>query len=546
MSMSEIKELRMSGRLDEALEMAKANLERDNGAKSHRDLFWVLYDMCKRCLANGQNQEAAELIEQMKDTLSGMDEGQDSVAVKKLEFLENQLSPLNIAIKQADQDSKDEHKVEQAYNAIKDVIKSDVANLDGYQQTTAGWILYRYAKHALEKRDSYHVKEALSHYFKLEVERPSLLHTCILMVAVDLEGEFKKDFKFTAFFEMWGFDQFRDEDWERFVTDAGMKLPSIAEKAIGRYSKELIDDHIGAVPDGFVQLVESARLRFPKDGKIELNYARVLAARGETDQALDVYRNVVQMIPQSYVWQEMSALIIDREIKQAILCKVITMQRDEQFLGDTRLQLAQYLIEDGNLAAAKFELDTYHRAKQEMRWPLKPLYHALDCRIPVGTAASTDNHDLYAGKLERLMSFMYPDAPVTVMFYNGTTFINKKGRKMAKLVAPDGTSMSIASGRLPHHPTRQPHYFYMVKYINGERGMQPLEIKPLESREGMKSYQVIEGDVDIRTKNDGSRFGFVDRCYVHSSLLGTLTNGQHVQVVAVKDAEGRFRAIAVL
>lgn len=546
MSYREVNDLRKSGKLDEALEMANADLEKDNSAWSYRAVFWVLHDMCKQCLANDQKDQATELVEKMKEILPNMDVGQESVAEKQVNFLEQQLSPFTAIIKQADQDSRDSHTVVRAFNNVKDIVCNDEIGLDDFQQRTAGWILYRYAKHQLEKKATYNVKLALSLYLKLKVEKPSPLHSSILRMAVELETEFRNDFKFTTFLEMWGFENFSEEDWEQFTTDDGRKLPCLVEKAIGRYCKELVDDHINLVPDKFVQLIEKARNKFPRDGKLELNYARLLAAQGDIADAVTAYRKVTERLPQPYIWQELADIIEDREIKQAILCKVITMQRDEQFLGDTRLKLAGQLIEEGNYAAAKRELETYHKARQDRGWAVRDPYYELAGKIPAGTQAPANNQSLYDNKLERLVSFMYPDAPTAVMFYNGKTFNNKNGKKRAKLIAPDGTSIILPPGRLPRHPSRQPYYFYTVKYINGERGLEALEIKPIDTQEGVQRFRVITGDVRIKTKADGKRFGFVEDCYIHQSMLGNVAEGQHLQVLAIKDKDGRFSAIALL
>lgn len=545
MSFKEVTQLRKNGQLDEALEMANADLENDTSAWSYSALFWVLHDMCKKCLNEDQEDQAKELVEKMKEIVPNMGDG-DGVAEKQLSYLEQRLSPLNGLIKQADQDSRDSHTVVKAFNDVKDIVCNDEIGLDDFQQRTAGWILYRYAKHELERKATYNVRLALSLYLKLNIEKPSPLHSAILRIAVDLESEFKNDFKFTAFLEMWGFDNFSEEDWEQFKTEDCRKLPCLAEKAIGRYCKELVDDNIKSVPDEFVQLIEKARNKFPRDGKLELNYARMLSARGDNDEAVAAYRKVTERLPQPYIWQELADIIEDREIKQAILCKVITMQRDEQFLGDTRLKLAGQLIEEGNYAAAKRELDIYHKARQERGWAVKDPYYELAGRIPNGTQPTANNQSLYDSKLERLISFMYPDAPTAVMFYNGKTFNNRMGKKRAKLLSSDGKSIILAPGRLPRHPSRQPYYFYMVKYVKGERGMEPLEIKPLDSQEGVQHFQVISGDIRIKTKPDGKRFGFVGDCYIHQNILGNVTDAQPIQVLAIKEKDGRLNAVVIL
>ena len=74
MSYRDVNELRKNGQLDEALEMANADLEKDNSAWSYRALFWVLHDMCKQCLANEQKDQATELVEKLKEILSNMED----------------------------------------------------------------------------------------------------------------------------------------------------------------------------------------------------------------------------------------------------------------------------------------------------------------------------------------------------------------------------------------------------------------------------------------------------------------------------------------
>ena len=59
MSFKEVTKLRKNGQLNEALEMAKADLENDKSSWSYRALFWVLHDMCKQCLDKNRHQEAS-------------------------------------------------------------------------------------------------------------------------------------------------------------------------------------------------------------------------------------------------------------------------------------------------------------------------------------------------------------------------------------------------------------------------------------------------------------------------------------------------------
>ena len=116
MSFKDVNELRRNGQIDEALEMANNDLENDKSPWSYRALFWVLHDKCKQAIENDQKNEAATLVGQMKEALPNMENEQDSVAEKQLDYLERQLSPFSAIIKQADQDSRDTHTVVKAFN----------------------------------------------------------------------------------------------------------------------------------------------------------------------------------------------------------------------------------------------------------------------------------------------------------------------------------------------------------------------------------------------------------------------------------------------
>lgn len=547
MSFNEVKQLRKNAQLDEAFKMAQSDLENDKSPWAYRALFWVLHDKCKIYFENNQIDQAFPLVEQMKEIFPNMEEEYDSIAEKRLMYFENKLSPLNEFINKAIQESKDDKMVEHAFKEIKKILEDSVEELDAFQQATFGWIIYRYVKHKLEKKATYDVRMAFSYYFKLaKIEKPSILHSLILQKAVELENDFKNDFKFTVFFEMWGFDKFENKDWERFKSENMHLLPSLVEKAIGRYCKEIVDDNITTVPDEFMKLIEKAKTHFHGDGKVELNYARVLAAQGEVEKAVDVYRNVTEKIPQPYVWQEMSKIISDKEIKQAILCKVILMTKEEQFLGDVRLQLAQQLIENGNFAAAKFELETYHHARLSNNWSVKSLYYELLNRIPADVQTTYSNEAFYHSKLDTLNLFMYPDAKTEVMLYGGKPQKDKKGKLKAKLVASDGTSIMVPTKELPHNPSNQPYYFYKVKYAKTGGGNKPLSITAIDSEEGQSHFQVISGSVKIKTKPDGKRFGFVGDCYVHNNMLEKVIEGQELQVIAIKTKDGRLNAAIIL
>ena len=93
------------------------------------------------------------------------------------------------------------------------------------------WSIYRYLNANYKEIGSEEARYLLAIYIKLPLQRPSLLHSCIISVALKM-SEVYADFKLTTFMEMCGYPQcLRREDFERQTGKDGRTYNSLKEKA---------------------------------------------------------------------------------------------------------------------------------------------------------------------------------------------------------------------------------------------------------------------------------------------------------------------------
>ena len=92
------------------------------------------------------------------------------------------------------------------------------------------WDLYRYLNANYKESGSEVSRTLLATLMKLPVEKPSLLHSCILSLACKMSAEFF-DFRFDNFLRMWGYPHnFRQEDRLPQVGKDGRKYLALTEK----------------------------------------------------------------------------------------------------------------------------------------------------------------------------------------------------------------------------------------------------------------------------------------------------------------------------
>lgn len=121
----------------------------------------------------------------------------------------------------------------------------------------------------------------LAAYLKLPVDRPSLVHSCILGIAVKISSEYS-DFQFPQFLQMWGYDRYlRNEDKQRQTGKDGRSYPSLMQR-VERSLQSYALHHQSEMPhpvDGIKDMVAVKVFEKQMNGKRRY-FAKLVASDG--------------------------------------------------------------------------------------------------------------------------------------------------------------------------------------------------------------------------------------------------------------------------
>jgi tetratricopeptide (TPR) repeat protein len=354
---------RKEGQLDEAYQMAVQRMGApDKDEWDDKAFGWCLIDLIKRDVKAGMHDNLGHYRQQLEAIEVS---ASDDVLTKQRQFAISLCNPNGQLVNEARQLSKS-GRHEEAADIYRKLLANPPSDIDIC--TSLGWELYRISK-ALLDREPVNIlafKKNLNEYLKLNVEKPSLLHTCILQVASKFAGA--ERFSMVAFSRLWGLEYLRPEDWERFVTDDRKELPSLAEKVIQQASKEVSKGNDQGLLSYILQYLDKAIAEYPDNIWLSLNKAKVLLGLGRNDDALKFAIEVTRAKPNDYwTWELLGDITTTSgsDLSLSCYCKALLYSSDDRFSGKVRLKLATLLVERGQLPEAKYEINRVLVAKEK-------------------------------------------------------------------------------------------------------------------------------------------------------------------------------------
>ena len=222
----QITQLRKSGRLKEAFDLAKRLLN-DNPYDEYilNAYAWVLYSIVKLestrnlSLANNFFSELCALEAKLKNDM----------LTENVNKLRPKLNPIYSNINQANELSKN-GKTKEAINIFYTLKQNGQLSIEFHE--AYGWALYRYAKYFLDSMTNDKFINLLKEYLSLDNEKPSMLHSAMLSLAMGFTN-IHRDFNLFEFFMAWNPDFFTDEDFqEQYNKDDGKTYPSLVTRFI--------------------------------------------------------------------------------------------------------------------------------------------------------------------------------------------------------------------------------------------------------------------------------------------------------------------------
>ncbi|WP_426038010.1 tetratricopeptide repeat protein [Brevundimonas sp. DC300-4] len=235
--------------------------------------------------------------------------------------------------------------------------------LDPSNHGAFGWDLFKATRQLKQQgaQDQWNaavVGEArryLSTYMKLDVDRPSMLHSCILQQALALASG--GHLKIMVFARMWGLENLRQEDFERYIAEDGKSRPALAETVLQQASKEAAASGQTGDLDYIHPFVDQAIGRFPDNVWLKLNKVKILRALGNHEDARTLALEFARTKSGEYwAWELLGDLVMEAEQRVSCYCKALICSQDDAFVSGVRLKLARVLVDLEHFTEAKGEV----------------------------------------------------------------------------------------------------------------------------------------------------------------------------------------------
>ena len=297
----------------------------------------------------------------------------------------------------------------------------------------------------------------------------SIWHSKVLSWADRVMKE-NNAYRFYDFFKRWDPDKLRAADWREEKGDNGEKYKPLAIKSLKKAREALetlSDDQIGDL-QWLIDLYGIAVDKFPDDDWNIRSKALLHLRAGQLPEARSIYKELcLKMGEKYYIWQEYADCWMEPNIKISLLCKALSLEKNEDFLGKIRLELARQLIKAKRFENAVVELDLYKKHYTKMGWRIDTDVDGLLEQCSSTTPAQDKNASLYAECIPDAEERAYSDIPYTNLVLVDK-WKNDDGKEMMTFV--DGDSIEFTTNRKRFPILRDSHLgqVWMVKLYKDE------------------------------------------------------------------------------
>ncbi|MGL5014226.1 MAG: DUF7017 domain-containing protein [Bacteroidales bacterium] len=429
MSYKEVTNLRKAGNIDQAYEMAMQDFQHEANKWSASALFWVLNQQCKSLLESDQKESITEKFEEMNNLYVLMDD-EDGIALNSLDILRRKCNSEYSNIIEAIQLSKNKQNKE-AVDLFHQVYTKGALSKDFHE--SYGWAIFKYLLSEIENMDSRTSRTLLHDYIELHNPRPSQLHSLVLIQALRIAA-LHEEFKLIPFFRMWGLDNFTSEDWLP-VQKEDHTYPPRAQKVLDKLFEAAKAAHFKQVDDLLPLFAEGAeRLTDAKFAKRK--YAIMLNALGRKEESYRLYLEMIKTLNEWYIWHEIAMLTDDNTIRLSCLCKALSKNKNEDFIGELRLHTAEVFLALGYTEEAQRELYYYNKNRELKRWSKSDTFKRLVRQIAIPEQLTKKETD-YLSFTSKCEELIYHDLPVDHLILV-STYRDKEDKVKCRLADKSG------------------------------------------------------------------------------------------------------------
>ncbi len=449
-----------------------------------------------------------------------------------------------------------EQKYEEAYHTL--LPHFEAKEIPSFFEEPCGWVIYRYLKNNEYRLSSKDIRKALAFYLTFASCKPSTLHSCIMMQAANLEKKHENDFRFIEFCLMWKLESLRDEDYipGKGTTENGksIEFQSLAENVVTRIYKELKSRHTKEFVEKLFPFFMTIKEKCPNNRFIRMYIARLYYWLGNTNKAIEEYKNILRTAPEWFIWKHLGDVCEDKEVRISLYCKAMTMMGKDEYVGELRLALANLLLES-NKEHAAYEIEQYMKTYKDNNWKISGDAYLLQNKL-LGVVPSTQTKQFYRNNIDKAEEFAYSDIPTEELTFNGIVH-NQAGKERANLInkqkkifvrtplTPILRKASIGDVFLVRVYKNQNKNIVLTIHPTGKRNIHPSN---RQSSQQSKESDVITitGIISLPAQGD---FCFIDHQYYVPGKLtksNNLREGDSVKAKAKKMSDGRWRVISII
>lgn len=375
-----------------------------------------------------------------------------------------------------------EQKYDEAYQVL--VPHFETKDIPSYFEEPCGWTIYRYLKNNEDRLSSRDVRKALAFYLTFASCKPSLLHSCIMIQAANLEKKYENDFRFIEFCRMWKLESLRDEDFlsEKGATDNGksIEFQSLAEKVATRLYKELKQRHTVEFANELFPFFETIKEKCPNNRFIGMYIAQLYYWQGNTEMAIAEYKHILRATPEWFIWKHLGDICEDKEVRISLYCKAMTMIGKEEYIGELRLGLANLLL-DANKEQAAYEVEQYMKTYKANGWKIAGDVYLLQNKL-LNITPSVLAKQFYRNHIEKAEEFAYSDIPAEELTFSGIV-TNHAGKERANLINKR-KKIYVRTPLIPLLRKANVGDIFMVRVYESQKRKIALTIHPIENKKG--------------------------------------------------------------
>ncbi|GMU87150.1 MAG: hypothetical protein AMXMBFR48_23910 [Ignavibacteriales bacterium] len=385
MTFKEIKELRVSGKLEEALVLGFQELQKNPGdIWIKRGIAWVYYDYLKKYCAEGNFTDFKIILKKIHDL---------NLPEEETMFFDQcawQIGKFVFSV--ASEQPPDYSKISDIYLSIK-----------------------------------------FFHFSK-----PSESYSFLFKSFLKMNRDWKQWFDFVKW---WNIENLLPEDYLK--TSYNEKLiMSVAEQGYIAYSKKLLDNDdyrdqyaINRKEEirVFLSLLDNLIKDHPEYTYPPYYKAKLLIALGEGDQSFNALLPFARQKKNDFwVWHLFSELFQnDKELQFSCYCKALSLNAGDEFLIKVREEFAQILIHDKFYNEAKWEVNNIIHTRTKNGWKIQGNLAGWVVQDWYETASLPENNvQFYSKHLKRAEEVLYSDIPEEIIVIE---FVNTE-KKVASFI----------------------------------------------------------------------------------------------------------------